>query len=104
MVTDARFSGFNFGAIVGHISPEAYDGGNIALVEDGDIIEIDVKNSTVNLLVNDEILEERRKNWKRPELKEQKGILNIYAKMCRSPEEGGAMQPWDLDAKYSDIK
>ncbi|HHW94673.1 MAG TPA: dihydroxy-acid dehydratase [Mogibacterium sp.] len=104
MVTDARFSGFNFGAIVGHISPEAYDGGNIALVQDGDIIEIDIKNSSVNLLVSDEILKARRKNWVQPELKEQKGVLNIYAKMCRSPEEGGAMQPWELDAKYSDLK
>lgn len=78
--------------------------GNIALVQDGDIIEIDIKNSSVNLLVSDEILKARRKKWVQPELKEQKGVLNIYAKMCRSPEEGGAMQPWELDAKYSDLK
>ena len=100
LITDARFSGFNYGAIVGHVSPEAYDGGVIALIENGDEIEMDIAGGTVNLLVSDEILAERRKSWVRPPLKQQKGGLNIYAQNCRPAEEGGAMQPWALDADY----
>lgn len=100
LITDARFSGFNYGAIVGHVSPEAYDGGVIALIENGDIIEMDITNGFVNLLVSDEELAARKEKWVCPPLKQQKGVLNIYAKMCRPAEQGGAMQPWDLDAKY----
>lgn len=100
LITDARFSGFNYGAIVGHVSPEAYDGGVIALIENGDIIEMDITNGFVNLLVSDEELAARRENWVCPPLKQQKGVLNIYAQMCRPAEQGGAMQPWNLDAKY----
>ena len=100
LISDARFSGFNFGAIIGHVSPEAYDGGNIALVENGDEIVIDIPNGEVSMLVSDEELARRRANWVCPPLKEEKGCLNIYEKMCRPAEEGGAMQPWDLDAKF----
>ncbi len=96
LISDARFSGFNFGAIVGHVSPEAYDGGTIALVNNGDEIEIDIPNGTVSLLVADEELEERKKLWVCPPLKEEKGCLNIFARMCRPAEEGGAMQPWSI--------
>ena len=101
LITDARFSGFNYGAIVGHVSPEAYDGGVIALIENGDEIEMDIAGGTVNLLVSDDELAERRKNWKQPPLKQEKGVLNIYAKNCRPAEQGGAMQPWDLSADYN---
>ena len=94
LVTDARFSGFSHGALVGHISPEAYDGGVIALVEDGDYITVDTVKGTVELEVSDEVLAERRKNWVCPPLKEQKGCLNIFARTCRPAHEGGAMQPW----------
>ena len=94
LVTDARFSGFSHGALVGHISPEAYDGGNIALVEDGDMITVDSIKGVVELEVSDEVLAERRKNWVCPPLKEQKGCLNIFARTCRPAHEGGAMQPW----------
>ncbi|MBQ3291528.1 MAG: dihydroxy-acid dehydratase [Mogibacterium sp.] len=94
MISDARFSGFNFGCVIGHVSPEAYEGGVIALIEEGDVIEIDINGGTVNLIVPDEVIEERRKNWVQPPLKESKGCLNIYAKTCRPAEEGGAMQPW----------
>ena len=94
LVTDARFSGFSHGALVGHISPEAYDGGNIALVEDGDMITVDSIKGVVELEVPDEVLAERRKNWVCPPLKEQKGCLNIFARTCRPAHEGGAMQPW----------
>lgn len=100
LITDARFSGFNYGAIVGHVSPEAYDGGVIALIENGDIIEMDITNGFVNLLVSDEELLARKAKWVCPPLKQQKGVLNIYAQMCRPAEQGGAMQPWNLDAKY----
>jgi len=100
LVTDARFSGFNYGAIIGHVSPEAYDGGTIAIVENGDEIEIDIRNGIVQLLISDEEIAERKAKWVCPPLKEEKGCLNIYAKMCRPAEEGGAMQPWGLDAKF----
>jgi len=95
LITDARFSGFNYGAIIGHVSPEAYDGGVIALVEEGDEIVINIPGGEVSLLVSDEELSRRREAWVRPPLKEQRGCLNIYARMCRPAEEGGAMQPWD---------
>ena len=93
LITDGRFSGASRGASFGHVSPEAYDGGVIALIENGDEIEMDIAGGTVNLLVSDEILAERRKSWVRPPLKQQKGVLNIYAQNCRPAEEGGAMQP-----------
>ncbi|MDY3984332.1 dihydroxy-acid dehydratase [Dysosmobacter sp.] len=96
LVTDARFSGFSHGALVGHVSPEAYDGGNIALVEDGDMITVDTLKGIVELEVSDEVLAERRAKWVCPPLKEQKGCLNIFARTCRPAHEGGAMQPWDL--------
>lgn len=94
LVTDARFSGFSHGALVGHVSPEAYDGGNIALVEDGDMITVDSIKGIVELEVSEKELEERRKCWVCPPLKEQKGCLNIFARTCRPAHEGGAMQPW----------
>lgn len=101
LVTDARFSGFSYGAIVGHISPEAYDGGPIALVEDGDLIIVDTVKGIIHLDVSDEVLARRRKKWMRPPLKEQKGCLNIFARTVRPAEEGGAMQPWDNKVKKS---
>lgn len=94
LITDARFSGFNFGAIVGHVSPEAYDGGVIALVEEGDEIILDTIKGEATLCVSDEELAVRREKWVCPPLKEQKGCLNIFARNCRPAEEGGAMQPW----------
>lgn len=94
LISDARFSGFNFGAIIGHVSPEAYDGGTIAVVENGDEIVIDIPNGEVSLLVSDEEIARRKESWVCPPLKEQKGCLNIFAKNCRPAEEGGAMQPW----------
>ncbi len=94
LVTDARFSGFSHGALVGHVSPEAYDGGNIALVEDGDMITVDSIKGIVELEVSEKELADRRKRWVCPPLKEQKGCLNIFARTCRPAHEGGAMQPW----------
>ena len=98
LISDARFSGFNYGTIVGHVSPEAYDGGVIALVENGDEIVMDINGGEISLLVPEEEIARRREAWVCPPLKETKGCLNIYARMCRPAEEGGAMQPWSLDA------
>lgn len=94
LVTDARFSGFSHGALVGHVSPEAYDGGVIALVEEGDLISVDTAKGLVELEVSEEVLKTRRQSWVRPPLKEEKGCLNIFARTCRPAHEGGAMQPW----------
>lgn len=94
LISDARFSGFNFGAIIGHVSPEAYDRGTIAVVENGDEIVIDIPNGEVSLLVSEEEIAKRKESWVCPPLKEQKGCLNIFARNCRPAEEGGAMQPW----------
>ena len=80
LITDGRFSGGTHGFVVGHITPEAFDGGLIALVEDDDMIEIDVAKNTITLKVSDEVIAERRKKWKQPALKATKGILYKYAK------------------------
>ena len=92
LITDGRFSGTNNGCFVGHISPEAAEGGPIAAVRDGDIITIDVKNKRLDVDLSPEELEARLKDWKRPPQKELKGILGIYAKLASSAAEGGMMK------------
>ena len=88
LITDGRFSGGTHGFVVGHITPEAYEGGLIALVEDGDIIEINAVENRIDLKVSDEILEQRKQNWTQPALKAKKGVLYKYAKMVSSASEG----------------
>jgi dihydroxy-acid dehydratase len=88
LITDGRFSGGTHGFVVGHITPEAYEGGLIAFVEDNDIIELDAVNNTINLKVSAEIIAGRRKNWKQPALKVTKGVLYKYAKSVRDASEG----------------
>ena len=88
LITDGRFSGGTHGFVVGHITPEAYDGGLIALVNDGDRIEIDAVNRTINLKVSDEEIAERRARWVRPELKAKRGLLYKYAKTVSTAAEG----------------
>lgn len=88
LITDGRFSGGTHGFVVGHITPESFDGGGLALVEDNDIIEIDAVNNTLNVLVDDAVLEERKKNWKQPPLAVSKGILYKYAKHVTTAAEG----------------
>jgi dihydroxy-acid dehydratase len=88
LITDGRFSGGTHGFVVGHITPEAYDGGNIALVKDDDIIEIDAVNRTMNLKISDAELAYRRSEWKQPELKAKKGLLYKYAKTVTTAAEG----------------
>ena len=90
LVTDGRFSGLSRGSVIGHVSPEAALGGNIALVEDGDIIRYSTKNRTLEVLVSDEVLEERRKKLEIPEPEITKGWLARYAKLV-GPVSGGAV-------------
>ena len=92
IITDGRFSGTNNGCFVGHISPEAAEGGPIAAVRDGDIITIDIKNKKLDVDLSPDELEARLKDWKRPPQKELKGILGIYAKLAASAAEGGMMK------------
>ena len=94
LVTDARFSGFNHGAIVGHVSPEAYEGGLIALVENGDIINIDIEKGVLHLNISEEEEAKRRAAWVQPEPKDKKGAIRVYAKNCLPAHLGGAMQTW----------
>ncbi len=88
LITDGRFSGGTHGFVVGHITPEAFDGGILALVHDEDIIEIDVRRNRIELLVPNEELTIRKKNWKQPALKAGKGILYKYAKHVTTAAEG----------------
>ncbi|MDP4131632.1 MAG: dihydroxy-acid dehydratase [Bacteroidota bacterium] len=88
LITDARFSGGTHGFVVGHITPEAYEGGLIALVEDDDIIEIDATKNTLTLKVKDEVIAERRKKWKQPVLKATRGVLFKYARSVKNAAEG----------------
>jgi dihydroxy-acid dehydratase len=88
LITDGRFSGGTHGFVVGHITPEAFDGGNIALIEDDDIIELDAANNTINLKITEEELNKRKQNWKQPPLAVSKGILYKYAKVVTTAAEG----------------
>lgn len=92
IITDGRFSGSNRGCFVGHISPEAYEGGVLALVENGDEILIDVPQRRLELLVTEEILEQRRKNWVRPEKELKDGYLNTYRRISKSAAEGAVVE------------
>ena len=88
LITDGRFSGGTHGFVVGHITPEAQVGGNIALVEDGDIISIDAKKNTINLHLSEAVLNKRKMNWKKPRLKVNNGSLLKYAKFVSSASKG----------------
>lgn len=88
LITDGRFSGGTHGFVVGHITPEAFEGGLIGLVEDEDIIEIDSVNNKIILKVDEDIIEERRKKQEKPELKVKSGVLYKYAQTVKSAAEG----------------
>ncbi len=92
LITDGRFSGASQGACIGHISPEAMEGGTIALIEDGDIISIDIPNRKLELEVSDEELAKRRANWIKPEPKIKTGYLARYAKLTTSASKGAIVQ------------
>lgn len=92
LLTDGRFSGATRGACIGHISPEAREGGNIALLQDGDIIEIDIPNRTLNVKLTDAELAERRKNWICPPPKVTSGYLARYAALVTSAATGAVLK------------
>ncbi len=88
LITDGRFSGGTHGFCVGHVSPEALDGGPIALVQDGDQIVIDADTHTLDLLVDEATLAARRKNWKPIEPRYTSGFLAKYARLAQGAEKG----------------
>jgi len=88
LITDGRFSGGTHGFVVGHICPEAYEGGTIGLVQDGDIITIDADVNKIELHVSEEDLSKRRSNWKRPETNIHNGVLHKYRKQVSDATEG----------------
>lgn len=88
LITDGRFSGGTHGFVVGHITPEAYDGGTLALVKDNDVIELDATKNTITLKVEGKELDQRRAQWQQPKLKAQKGILFKYAKYVTTAAGG----------------
>lgn len=92
LITDGRFSGATRGAAIGHVSPEAADGGPIAFLEDGDTIEIDMNKGSLNFVLSEEVLEKRKKNWKPKEV-EVRGYLKKYMKMVTSASTGAICKP-----------
>jgi dihydroxy-acid dehydratase len=92
LITDGRFSGGTRGPCIGHISPEAMEGGTIALVKEGDSIELDIPKRTITLNVDDEELEMRRRSWKAPEPKIKRGWLARYAKAVTSANTGAVLE------------
>ena len=92
LITDGRFSGATRGASLGHCSPEAAVGGPIALVEEGDMIELDINNYKITLKVSDEELAARKAKWVAPEPKVKTGYLARYAKLVSSADKGAILQ------------
>jgi dihydroxy-acid dehydratase len=92
LVTDGRFSGTNNGCFVGHISPEAAEGGPLAIVEDGDLITIDIKKRNLHLQVSDEEIKARLSQWQRPEPKIKSGYLALYSRLAESADKGAIIR------------
>jgi dihydroxy-acid dehydratase len=88
LITDGRFSGGTHGFVVGHITPEAFDGGLIGLVKDDDVIEIDAEKNTLNLKVSEDEIAKRKEAWQQPALKATNGVLYKYAACVSSAAEG----------------
>lgn len=88
LITDGRFSGGTHGFVVGHITPEAVEGGNIGIIQDNDVIEISAITNTINLLVSDEDIAKRRANWIKPEPPVKSGVLYKYYKLVKNATEG----------------
>jgi dihydroxy-acid dehydratase len=95
LVTDGRFSGFSHGPAIGHVTPEAYNGGPLALAKDGDIIKIDIPGRKLDLAVSSSELEKRRANWKRP-ARTLTGHLKKYAAMVSEADKGCTVMPADI--------
>jgi dihydroxy-acid dehydratase len=92
LVTDGRFSGTNNGCFVGHVSPEAAEGGPIAIVQDGDMISIDIPARSLHLHISDEEIETRLARWQRPRPKFSKGYLALYARLAESADKGAIIR------------
>ncbi len=92
LITDGRFSGGTHGFCIGHVAPEAVDGGPIGLVEEGDMIRIDVRDHTIDLLVDDAVLEDRRSTLKHPEPRYTKGVLAKYARLAAGADKGAVTE------------
>ena len=88
LLTDGRFSGGSHGFVIGHVTPEAFDGGPIALIEDGDEVTIDAERREINVALSAETLARRRRRWERPAPYANKGVLAKYAKLVSSASEG----------------
>jgi len=88
LITDGRFSGGTHGFVVGHITPEAFEGGNIGLVKDNDIIELDATKNSINLMISDEEMTARRTEWKQPEPPVKSGVLFKYFRQVKNASEG----------------
>jgi dihydroxy-acid dehydratase len=88
LITDGRFSGGSHGFVIGHITPEAFEGGMIALVQDDDVIEIDIQKHTINLLVDEQTIAKRKAAWVAPKLNAKNGILLKYAKQVKTAADG----------------
>ncbi len=91
LITDGRFSGFTRGAAIGHISPEAMVGGPIAIVKDGDIIDIDIPSRNLNVRLTEEEIKTRLRDWKPPEPKVKRGVLTIYSRLTEQAEKGATI-------------
>jgi len=88
MITDGRYSGATRGPCIGHVCPEAFEGGPIAIVQEGDMIEIDIDNRTLNILISENEISQRLKEWKKPENKINSGYLKLYSKIVSSAKYG----------------
>ena len=88
LVTDGRFSGGTHGIMIGHVSPEAQAGGALAVVEEGDMIEIDLVSGELNLKLDEAAIAVRLANWKAPEIRYERGVLAKYAKLVSSASRG----------------
>ncbi len=88
LITDGRFSGGSHGFVIGHITPEAFEGGPIALIEDGDSISIDAESQLITLDIDEAEMERRRSNWKQPAPYTDRGVLAKYSKLVSSASEG----------------
>ena len=88
LITDGRFSGGSHGFVIGHITPEAFEGGPIALLEDGDEIEIDAEAQTISVMLDDDTLERRQQKWQQPKPYTDRGVLAKYARLVSSASLG----------------
>ncbi len=92
LITDGRFSGGSRGAAIGHVSPEAQEGGAIVIICDGDIVEIDIPQRRLNLRLSEDKIKERLNNWVQPELKIKEGYLARYARQVSSASKGAIIE------------